>query len=94
MTHLYALAYRGDSQHAAHATVWAVEMLMEEREGRLVIYPEVAPSRAQVDVYGMGAYVLGVVLTAGLKALGNQPLYDRVVAIHNQLPGLIPPPNS
>jgi hypothetical protein len=95
LKNLYALPYRADSQHAAHATVWATEMLMEDHDSdSLVIYPEVAPGRRQVDVYASGAIVLGIVLAIGLDALGNEDLHARVVAIHNQLPGLAPPPPS
>jgi hypothetical protein len=84
----YALPYRADSQAATHATVWGIEMLMEghPETGGVVIHPEVAPGRAQVDVYRTAAHMFGIVVLLVANEVEDQALYDRVAAILDRLP--------
>jgi len=84
----YALPYRADSQAAVHPMIWAIEMMMESHPGTggVVIHPDVAPGRAQVDVYRTAAHLLGVLLLVIANENDDQALHDRIVRILDQLP--------
>jgi hypothetical protein len=79
---LYALPYRADSEAAVHATVWSIDKLMELYEdGGVILNPNYAPSRRQVDVYGAAAGMLGMVLMLAYDAMGNEEQRQRIAAI-------------
>jgi hypothetical protein len=98
---VYALPYRADSEAAVHSTVWAIDKLMELHEGGgVILNNNYAPSRRQVDVYGSGVTMLGMVLHIAADLMGDDELSERVRAITDQvqpperqpeqLPGLEP----
>lgn len=56
----YSLAYRFDSQSAAHPSAMAIEQLLEDRPdlGGIRLLPEPPPERGYADPYGVGAFIL------------------------------------
>jgi hypothetical protein len=56
----YSLAYRFDSQSAAHPSAMAIEQLFEDRPdlGGIQLLPEPPAERGYADPYGVGAFIL------------------------------------
>lgn len=91
----YSLAYRFDSQSAAHPSAMAIEQLFRDRPdlGGIELLPEPPPERGYADPYGVGAFILRDALASAAALVPELQLagFDEVAA---QLDQLHPQPNE
>jgi hypothetical protein len=87
----YSLAYRFDSQSAAHPSAMAIEQLFEDRPdlGGIRLLPEPPPERGYADSYGAGAFILGDALASAAVLIPELRLdgFDEVAARLDTLRG-------
>lgn len=80
----YSLAYRFDSQSAAHPSAMAIEQPFEDRPdlGGVRLLPEPAPERGYADPYGVGAAILRDALAGAAAVIPELALdgFDVVAA--------------
>lgn len=80
----YSLAYRFDSQSAAHPSAMAIEQLFEDRPdlGGIRLLPEPPPERGYADPYGVGAFTLRDALASAADLIPELRLagFDEVTA--------------
>jgi hypothetical protein len=80
----YSLAYRFDSQSAAHPSTMAIEQLFQDRPdlGGVRLLPEPPAERAYADPYGVGAFILRDALAGAAAMIPEFQLegFDPVVA--------------
>jgi hypothetical protein len=85
-TTFYSLAYRADSQTAAHPTIMALEQFAEETpSGGLIIHGSLAPDRLITDAYKAAPVVLSAVLIDAADCRADQRLGERVIAVCDDL---------
>jgi hypothetical protein len=80
----YSLAYRFDSQSAAHPSAMAIEQLLEDRPnlGGIRLLPEPPPERGYADPYGVGAFILRDAIASAAALIPELQLagFDAVAA--------------
>lgn len=85
----YSLAYRFDSQSAAHPSAMAIEQLFEDRAdlGGIRLLPEPPPERGYADPYGVGAFILRDALASAAALVPELQLagFDEVAAQLDEL---------
>lgn len=85
----YSLAYRFDSQSAAHPSAMAIEQLLQDRPdlGGIRLLPEPPPERGYADPYGVGAFILRDALASAAALVPELQLagFDEVAAQLDQL---------
>jgi hypothetical protein len=97
----YSLAYRFDSQSAAHPSAMAIEQLFEDRPdlGGIRLLPEPPPERGYADPYGVGAFILRDALASAAALVPELQLagFDEVAAqldeLHPQVDEQAAPPD-
>jgi hypothetical protein len=85
----YSLAYRADSQGAAHPTIWAFEQFVEVApDGRgLIVHDKVAPGRPITSPYKGAVVPFAWILATAAEQAGDEDFANRVEAIVARLPG-------
>jgi hypothetical protein len=73
---IYALAYRFDSQAAAHPNALAAEQLLRLGEDGNEVVVGAAPERALPDPYAVGAALLAMMLEAGAEVIPDLEVRD------------------
>lgn len=97
----YSLAYRFDSQSAAHPSAMAIEQLFEDRPdlGGIRLLPEPPPERGYADPYGVGAFILRDALASAAALVPELQLagFDEIAAqldeLHLQPEDAVGPPH-
>lgn len=87
-----SLAYRFDSQSAAHPSAMAIEQLFENRPdlGGIRLLSEPPPERGYADPYGVGAFILrdalasAAALVPELRLAGFDEVTARLAQLHAQ----------
>jgi Family of unknown function (DUF5677) len=89
MSWFYSLAYRADSQAAAHPTIWALEQFTSVApDGRgLIVHDAVAPGRPITSPYNAAVVPFVVILTTFAELAEDEALVERVNQIAARLPG-------
>ncbi len=83
----YDLAYRYDSQSAAHPTAYAIEQLFEDRDvhGGIAILPSPSEARGYADPYAVAAYTLLTMIEAVRPGIPDITLESKFDDVANTL---------
>jgi uncharacterized protein DUF5677 len=85
----YSLAYRADSQAAAHPSLWAVEQFAEAAPDGpgLVVHDRVAPGRTTTSPYKGAVVPFALVLDTFAEAAPDEALQKAVASITGRVAG-------
>ncbi len=81
--------YVAHSQVAAHPTMWAMDMFLEEsaETNSMVLHPDVGPGRQAPDAYFSGVHVLGLLLYQAAIHEGADQRAERIHTLVAQIGG-------
>ena len=87
----YSLAYRSDSQAAAHPSLWAVEQFTEEEPdgSGLVVHDGVAPGRSVTNPYQAGVVPFYLTLLTFAEAADDTRLAEALAEISRRVDGVL-----